>query len=102
MDIKTLMGRPDFAQAYAEWLKHPITVAVREAVDGMLRPYGIPAPTGESALYQLGLFVGQSGMRGIIFDMDEALRVQEQVAAQSRLVARYGEPRMASSGPGVK
>ena len=100
MEARQLVARPDFSAEYAAWLAHPMTVAIRQVVDGALRPYGLSEPSGDSALYQLGLFVGQSGMRGLIFEMERFVEHQRRAEAFSALKPQYATPRAGDGSAG--
>lgn len=79
---------PEGRKEYSEWLRDPMTVRVLSIMNNLSKPLGGAAVTSESALYNLGLYVGMASIMQFIENVDTAAL---QLTGQSEEVeANFG------------
>lgn len=66
MTVFELFSVPENREAYASWVRSPETQKFLGVVANMIKPLGLGTATGETALYNLGLYVGMSSVMDAI------------------------------------
>lgn len=90
MTILEFLSEPNRLEAYQKWLADPMTQEMKRMSQEFSKPVGINPITGESALYNLGLFVGSATKHDFIFESLKIIEDAARQAATEALVPDYG------------
>lgn len=110
MTVQDILRDPELLKSYREWLSHPMTKTMRDMAVKFSRPVGLPTVSGDSALYAQGHAVASSNFLRVIFELEDLVEEQRQIAKLKMdpeyglrsIMENYGYPQPARRGRKVQ